>query len=116
MKTMNKYLDRKREKYQQRREMGICVYCGCVNDTPQYSGCTDCRNKIREASNACRARKREMEESRKAILAEKERIAEEGARITEHSCYPCQWGRFDGGKVFCLFAEGTCAKDGNLLK
>lgn len=116
MKTMPKYLEHKREVYEKRVAMGICVKCGCMIDNPQYKTCASCRSKGREAMTAFRDRKKEMEERRKAILAEKARREAEGARITEHSCYPCQWGKFDGDRVFCLFAEGTCAKDGNLLK
>lgn len=90
-----------RKLHDQRRKMGLCIKCGCMNDNPEYSIC-----------EKCRAERREYLAKLKKIKECTEQVQEAPHDIPEnHKCWGCVWSKFEGDRFFCPFPEGICAKE-----
>lgn len=108
-------LERRRELHAKRTAMGLCIYCSCMIDNPEYKTCSACRAKMRESMAEFRQRTKEMEEVRKKLQVKELKRKQSGEGIpADHKCWTCEWSRFEGDRFFCPFAEGTCVKERNV--
>lgn len=100
-----------RKMREERKAQGVCIWCGGLIEDVQYVSCLKCREKKREAN----ARYRENRENMKQLHVECVPLEAEQKVISEdHKCWTCEWSRFEGDRFFCLFAYGTCVKEGNV--
>lgn len=91
----------KKEVKEERRRKGLCVNCGGLRLDPAYVWCAKCRTRHKELRIL---RDLALEGDNQApVKPEKIR--------SDHKCWTCEWGRFEGDRFFCPFIEGTCVKE-----
>jgi hypothetical protein len=83
--------------------MGLCSNCGGLRLEPAYKTCARCRANDREKRLKAKYSEFEVQKN----------IGERTIK-SDHKCWACEWGRFEGDRFFCPFAEGTCAKEGTI--
>ena len=106
--------DCRRRLYEKRSSMGLCIFCGCMIDDHKYKTCSGCRSNQREIC----AKYREQKKEEKATFAFLLNPSEPQQPIIpeNHKCWSCEWSKYEYDRFFCLFVEGTCAKNGTAPK
>lgn len=87
-----------KEKHDKWERMGLCTVCGGLRLDPAYKTCARCRAKSREKKI-------------QSIYADFPQAPIASEISSDHKCWTCEWGRFEGDRFFCPFVEGTCVKE-----
>ena len=95
---------------EQRREWerrGLCSNCGGLRLELEWKTCARCRERSREKMRAIYAKDKMPEPEKPVVMPEIRK---------NHKCWYCEWRKFEGDRLFCPFAEGTCVKDGTAMR